>query len=248
MPREKEMVDLKGTLYTTMGTDIHSGVQTFMSLGKKFGRCVFGTWKCPKCRKIYKDQLRPELCCAVPLEYQEVDFHIGSLSGHLDLLCNYNGKWVAYEFKTNGKAMQQPKSQHVLQIRTYGAMLKACYDVDISAYTVVYIDRARLGRTIFGPYSSAKSVDQTNMWIYRAIDGYDAVSSYNRKPNRADLIKLVKLRPCKSVSDFHSYMARSYGHAGFDGDEATCKLCPLLSKCSQGDRVAFNTVTDCLGE
>jgi hypothetical protein len=223
-----------------MGTAAHSGIQAFMSLGNP-GKRVWGGWKCNVCGKKWtKNQFRPVVsCCGVSPEYVEVDFRVGPLTGHMDMVCNYHDRWwVGYEFKTIGGEPEKPKRQHVLQVRTYTAMLDLCYGIRPHAYVILYIDRGHLKRTLFGPYNARASVSQTRDWIFRSIRGFKAATRVLKDPSVPNIREMVSHRPCRSVEDHDDYMARKY--------EFSIKPCPLLSQCSRGDKAACGAVRDVL--
>jgi hypothetical protein len=228
VPKEPDYGDLSGALFTSMGTAAHSAIQLFMTLGKP-GADMWGSWKCRKCSKEWKNCFRPvPMCCSMPPEYVEVEFRVGPLTGHMDGVACYGrdkngngGRWIAYEYKTIGKEPTEPKRQHVLQVRHYSALLKINHNIDIS-------ERGHLKRTTFGPYSPKGSYQQTRDWIFRAIRGFKAATQVHRDPSNANIIALVKERPCMCKADHDDYIGRKY--------EFSNKDCPLLVHCSRGNK------------
>lgn len=250
LPREPEQMDLPGALYTTMGTMCHENIQYFMSLGD-FGEDVYGGWECPACKKKYEYGFRPEPCCGTPLKYVELEFRLGPLSGHLDLLVCYRnreqrraynaalkkgkkpravGRWVAFEFKTIGRKPDRPKRQHEVQIRTYCEMLKKCFDIHVAAYTIVYIGRENLVRTTFGPFSDKKSSPVTREWMWRSIKGFKAATVARNSPTLENYVAVAEHRPCRSEKDFDDYMSRRY--------DFSQKACPMLPYCYKSTKSA----------
>lgn len=250
LPREPEQMDLSGALYTTMGTMCHENIQFFMSLGEH-GEDVYGGWECPKCRKKYEYQFRPEPCCGTPLKYVELEFRLGPLSGHLDLLVCYRnreqrrayaaalkkgkkprieGRWVAFEFKTTGRKPDQPKRQHEVQIRTYCEMLKKCFGIYISAYTIVYIGRENLARTTFGPFSDKKTAPITREWMWRSIKGFKAATKARNDATLENYMEVAEHRPCRCHEDYERYMSRRYDLSQRD--------CPMLPYCTKSTKRA----------
>lgn len=250
LPREPEQMDFSGACYTTMGTYVHENIQFFMSLGD-FGQDVWGRWECTRCKRVTDYGFRPEPCCDNPMKYVEVEFRLGPLSGHLDLLVCYRsraqrrayeaalkknkkampeGRWVAYEFKTTGAKPQQPKRQHQVQIRTYCEMLKKCFGIFVSAYTIVYIGRENLARTTFGPYDDKKTSATTREWMWRSIKGFKAATKARNVPTLANYMEVAEHRPCRSEKDFDDYMSRKY--------DMSQKPCPMLPYCTKSTKRA----------
>lgn len=234
-PTDSEIGNLSGTLFTSMGTSCHEGIQLFMTLSP-MGKDVWGSWKCRVCKKETKHCFRPKDCCNQPQKYEEVDFRVGPMTGHIDLVAAYNNRkhFTAYEFKTTGPIPKKPKRQHLLQVRTYVAMMKRNYGITIKSYVVVYIGRQFLERYKFGPYDATTSINQTEDWLYRAIRGYKAATIARKDPCRETLYDVVQNRPCKSEADWKSYMSRHY-----DFQKSTC---PLLSKCTSGTKTCLKAV------
>lgn len=237
IPEEPEYSNLEGSLYTGMGTSAHASLQFFMSLGKE-GANVWGSWQCAKCKKKLTYQFRPDDCCGQPMLYVEVDFRVGPLTGHVDLICRYNGKFIVYEFKTIGDEPKKPKREHQLQVRHYVALLKLNFKIDVYGYTIVYIGRPHLERWKFGPYSAKDSIQQTTDWIFRAIKGFKAATQVRTNPTKHNIKELIAARPCKSEKDFDEYMSRRY--------EFSRRPCPLLQACTKGDKACYAVVSEML--
>jgi len=260
LPREPEQMDFAGACYTTMGTYVHENWQYYMTLGE-LGADVYGGWKCVKCQREWKKYcFRPEPCCGEPLKYVEIEFRLGPLSGHVDLVVCYRnraqrrayaraerrgdppplhmGRWVAWELKTIGDKPSKPKRQHEVQIRTYCEMLAKCYGIDVWAYTVVYIGRKNLQRTVFGPFSRSKTGHVTREWMWRSIKGFKAATVARKNPNRRNITAVAELRPCRSKRDYEDYMARRY-----DMEKRTC---PMLVYCSKSTKVAVKAALEAI--
>jgi hypothetical protein len=236
---EPELADLHGALFTSMGTAAHEAIQLFMTMAP-MGVDVWGSWKCSNCGKELKYRFRPKDCCNLPMLYQEVDLRVGPLTGHIDLVTQFKRKWWHLsEFKTIGPNPTKPKRQHLLQIRHYIAMLALQHKIHATGYSVVYVMRQFLDRRIFGPYGAKGSLQETKDWLFRAIRGYKAATQARKNPNRANLINVVKERPCKSRDDWDQYMSRA---------EYTFKKseCMLLPYCTRGDRACLKKVEEIL--
>jgi len=259
LPKEEEYWTLHSQYYTTVGTDFHSGVQAFMSLVDD-GPRMWGRWKCPTCdHRWTKPVFRPAACpnrCNEPPLYDEVEFRVGPLTGHCDFVAMYGGKfgphlagkpdvdwaslggqWVLHDFKTTGKfGWWLPKSQHLLQLRTYALLLMLNYRIRIDGYSVIYVARTDLEYEVFGPYSPRRSLQQTRDWTFRAIAGFKAATQLRKaaavtaNPDDVLVRAVVRQRPCRCKSSHDEYMGREYNFSK--------EPCPLLSYCSRGDHQA----------
>jgi hypothetical protein len=238
IPEEPEIGDLSGTLFMSMGSSAHEALQLFMCLEDKYGSNVWGSWKCRECGREKKYCFRPKNCCNQPMKYVEVDFRIGPLTGHCDLIVRYNKKFYVWEFKTTGLKPKKPKRQHLLQVRHYAAMVKRCFNILISGYVIVYVGRQFLERWKFGPYNAATTLQQTEDWLFRAIKNYKAATKARKDPSRENLLELVQSRPCKSIKDWKDYMSRAEQFKNND--------CPMLSKCIAGTKICLNSVEEIL--
>ena len=235
VPDEPEYADLKSALFTSMGTAAHSAIQLFMTLAP-MGEDVWGSWSCINCKKELKYQFRPPDCCNLPMHYDEVDLRVGPLTGHIDLVVRYNSKWIVYEFKTTGPEPEKPKRQHQLQIRHYVAMLKMNFGIDVTGYTVVYVERKFLERYQFGPYNAQGSIQETRDMIFNAIKSYKTATKVRRDPSPENIFEMIKQRPCKSAADWKNYMSRKHDFLKTD--------CPLLYACTKGNAACLKAVND----
>ena len=161
---------------------------------------------------------------------------MGALTGHCDLIARYGKRWVAYEFKTTGPKPEKPKRNHQLQVRSYSAMMKKQFGIEITAYTIIYVGRQFLERWKFGPYDASGSLAQTERWIRRSVRGFKAATRARRDPSHQNLVDVIRERPCKSREDWDEYMSRS--------QQFTKGPCPLLSKCTAGDKTCLKAVEE----
>ena len=205
------------------------------------GKDIWGSWKCRVCNKEEKYCFRPKDCCNQPMRYEEVDFRIGPLTGHIDLVAAYKNRkhFIAYEFKTTGPKPEKPKRMHMLQVRHYVAMMKRNYNITIKGYVVVYVGRQFLERWKFGPYNAASSLEKTEEWMFRAIKGFKAATKARKDPCRENLLEVVAQRPCKSQDDWDEYMSRAH--------QFQKSTCPLLSKCTAGNKSCLKAVEEIVG-
>lgn len=104
--------------YTRIGTQVHENIQNMSGLSK-YGKFVFGSWKCPKCGHIHEVCFRPKKCkeCGeFLLEYVELDFNYKGLSGHQDMLacypCDAEGNFVELDKKQTKLFLKELGKNH----------------------------------------------------------------------------------------------------------------------------------------
>jgi len=210
--------------YTTTGTAIHEVLQNSMSNSPQHGHRAFGNWECSYCGKRKEVCFRPKKCKCHKIYgmwlYKELDFKYKGLSGHLDKLTQApDGAWVAWEFKTTGawklanRDEALPYRRHILQINVYCYLLKKLYDIDVSRYVIVYLDRAnpKTQPKIFRYDWTDERHERVSNLIRRSIKSNQLVESFmqrvqKKKASREALGKLIESRPCHSMKDYKRHM------------------------------------------
>ncbi len=241
-----EIADFEGLFYTGIGTHVHSLLQLFLA-NAPLGVDMFGNWKCMACGSVLQMQFKPQGACMcgtnMPHVYDEIKFRVGNMTGHLDFLAQYNRNfWMALEFKTTGElsgwGVTLPKLVHFIQIRTYIAMLKLVYNINVDGYGIVYYSRKNGKYRMYGPYGT-KSRKRATDDIFAALKGFKAATVYRKAPTLDKLQAVIEHRPCKSQEDYDRYMGLKY--------EFQKSPCPLLASCCKSDKAVLKTIRT-LGE
>jgi hypothetical protein len=132
---------LAGSLYVNMGTVVHSVLQQYLVKSGK----ILGNYKCHECGTFHKFSFKTE-CCDFPTEYHELEISWGGISGHIDAVYKYKGKYYILDFKTTSVA-QAPKKQkdpgvtYREQIETYAYLFELQYKTPIAGIMDAFIIR-----------------------------------------------------------------------------------------------------------
>lgn len=252
--KDPEYEDYGSSFFFGAGTFFHEHIQKFLPYADLSDVDVIGCWKCD-CGKIYglekpikkptekwlklygTDHCHPEF-----LKYEEVSYNFHGLSGHQDMMIRINNPrkiYIGLEFKTTGKKYitdqhyQQylPHFKHVIQIRTYCALLWLQYKIRAEYYAVIYFDRDKefnqdkphCALRLF-EYSDSDLKEDIKK-IVRSVKGYrEVLKLMDRK---VSIENLLKLKPCMSKNQYLNDMKKSF----FDSD------CPHLDKCFNSQKM-----------
>lgn len=247
--------------YTETGTAIHSTLQKWTSLGK-YGNRLWGNWKCSACGEVkHKHCHRPKEACDCRANqqewyYDEIDIAYKHLTGHIDTIFYIgNGQYVVIDYKTTYmekkkrspffKADKPSSKNYILQVRTYCALLRELFGMNIVGWYLVSVDRSEpiSGPEQFWLLSGEWNDKFQDKWLDRLDEASDnfvrlqrlnaAIDKNDKKLARKRLIAMVKNRPCKSKADYSKWM--EFGFFGKD-------KCELLGDCCTSDRAAFDRV------
>lgn len=217
-----EEFQYKKEYYTRIGTVLHELLQNSLSNSPLHGHRAYGSWKCSNCGKVKQLCFRPKKCkCHKHFGmwlYTELDFKFrlkkrrGFLSGHLDYLTRDPDKnWVSWEFKTTGgwkisnRDESLPMRQHLLQIQIYNYLLKELYNISVSHYVLIYINRDKPLIDSMKRFRFDWNEDKHNR-IKELLDkssySHDLVLSLIEKPSKESLKEVVDSRPCYSKKQY----------------------------------------------
>ena len=264
--------------YTEVGTALHTTIQTWLSLNKISVKKMYGKWKCTGCAKEVGPGRQPKEPCSCEhvfgrLEkvhehmpkfwtYEELTVEYNGLSGHIDLIIEISpGKYILIDFKTYSLLKKRDTSywkkdkpshpSYVIQIRSYSAICREVYDLNIVGWAMVLVDRDR-------PIESAKDYHpiinewngkKSKAWLKKLDDSANDNRRYRAllrsiedgKEDKAkkQLKEIVKKRPCHSQEDYNGYMNYKF----FSNEK-----CPLLSSCKKGNKRALRGVHEALAD
>lgn len=137
-----QSLDMRGLYYTSVGTAVHTIMQTAIPQSTEK---VIGNWKCRDCGKFLKMRSQPE-CCDLPMEYVEIDIDYKGIKGHIDCVFVVNGKHYIVDFKTTSvaakdKKRKNPGAAYIEQIQSYAYLIGKQYGIKIHGVMLVFIPR-----------------------------------------------------------------------------------------------------------
>lgn len=259
---EKGEESFSKSFYVEIGTAVHKVVQHWMPKGR-YRKDLFGVWKCPKCRKEHGPSHPPikcEGCGGKELVYEEITLKYRNLSGHVDMITHIgNGRYVLWDFKTTDLVAKRkrghiskfkPSPNYFIQIRTYATLLRKLYGINIVAWTLVFIDRAKPIQAlsdyhkIVRPWKKKNHAHQirlidaacdNNERYKKFIDALNASTEYNPKAVKA-LKQMVLHRPCKTEKTYDEWM----GYGFYKGE------CELKGPCLTSNKAAYRRIQELL--
>lgn len=135
-------MDMKGAFYTSVGTAVHTVLQTYMGKSGRF----LANWHCKQCNKRYKVSMQHE-CCDFPMEYDEIEISYKGVVGHIDAVFRdkYGRYWIV-DFKTTSlksalKKMKTPGVGYTEQVEAYALMLWLEHGIKVEGVVLMFIKR-----------------------------------------------------------------------------------------------------------
>lgn len=188
--------------YTSVGTALHTNIQSWLSVTKRSAKDMYGDWKCTGCGKVLTARKLPPPCsCHGKVSttefhrnwpkfwcYEEIAFKYKNLSGHIDLIMAPHPEFFyVVDFKTGNltkkrssvfwHAQQDKPSSpnYIAQIRTYCTVLDLLFDLPIKGWALCTLDRAEPIKTAadFHLVPSVWSREKSLRWVKR-LDRSDA--------------------------------------------------------------------------
>lgn len=135
-------MDMFGGFYTSVGTAVHTVMQTYLPQTGNF----LADYYCTKCHRYYP-MSHTFQCCGVPTHYEEVLIDYKGIVGHIDAIYrDRKGRYWIVDFKTTSLA-QAPKKKtnpgegYVAQIESYAYLLYRQYGIRVSGVMLCFIPR-----------------------------------------------------------------------------------------------------------
>lgn len=254
----------QGDFYFRSGDAIHEVFQTHMPLADLKGARVWGQWRCRECKHTTeRPDFKPLRCDACGADGEHLRYHevtVGwsrrgwngagpdpaALSGHIDMILWVpNVGWILVDFKSTGVhyfeesryARYLPFRKNVLQVESYCAMLRRCWDIDVCGYALVYFCRDQRGK-MTGEGDAARNVvswrrrvcaatwdDEVRAhreeWLNRIVEARVHEMRVREAVGEADgpsawraADSLIQHRPCQAPSDYDAYMSAGWLKGG----------------------------------
>lgn len=237
-----------GSYFTSVGTLVHTLIQTFMGMG---GR-VWGHWKCSQaehgCNYEFMHDISPyHDCpqCGHSCVYEEIGFRIEELlDGHMDCLFeDEDGDFWIVDYKTTllMKANKHAKDGTTLannvtyraQQRTYVTLTHRVYgkshNIKPKGWILVFLPRDIPFQFAF--HGEDVSLEEKKETWERISHDMDALAQVLDATCYDDVAGLVDTKPCKCKADYVANMANPYSE------------CPLLPICFNKKQLV-NTLKD----
>lgn len=141
-------VDLSMAYYTSVGTTVHTVMQTYLPQLGNF----LADYECKECGKKYPLSHVHE-CCGMPTQYEEVTIDIGTVNGkngiqgHIDgIFKDSKGNYFILDFKTctsygGPQKERNPGENYMRQVKAYAVLLKKQYKIRVKGVMLVFIPR-----------------------------------------------------------------------------------------------------------
>lgn len=147
-------IDLLGSFYTSVGTSVHTTLQTHLGIIDRGGNSVFlADWFCQECSSWSRLSSK-NICCDFPSQYHEVsvDYEFKSLPGsrvvgHIDAIyMDSAGKYWLVDYKTcslAASAMKRanPGIVYVEQVETYALLLRLQHKIRVEGVILMFVPR-----------------------------------------------------------------------------------------------------------
>lgn len=254
-PRDKDKMNWGGMYYTRVGTTVHSLLQGTSANISSWQKYFYGGWVCDECGAastehdpiFRKDFQHCHKDCKSHLTYEEIGLSYRGLSGHVDgVLFHPKYGWILLEWKTTGNTLFTnprmvekyfPQAKHIAQAETYCYILYQQYNIKISYYVILYVNRDKqdgtLGKSIrpfIREWNTLRKKHRKNVFYKESttrslLDRHWHEAKVDKKIRRSLAEKMLDLRPCKSIDDFNRTMKAQYF-----GQE----VCPHLKQCTGG--------------
>lgn len=141
-------MDMSMAYYTSVGTTVHTVMQTFLAMTGRF----LADYSCGVCGKKYPLSHKHE-CCDTPTQYDEVTIDVltkkgkRGIQGHIDgIFKDKSGRYWIVDFKTTtlaggAKKEKSPGEGYKRQIRAYAVLLRKQYNITVAGVMLVFIPR-----------------------------------------------------------------------------------------------------------
>lgn len=234
-----------GSYFTSVGTLVHSLIQTFMGLG---GR-VWGHWKCSHKHCSYQDLETLSVyhdcpVCGHNCDYEEIAFKVDNLDGHMDCLFeDKDGDFWIVDYKTTLllKAQKHAKDGLALasnvtyrsQQRAYCTLAHRKYGkshgIKPKGWILVFLPRDIPFQFVFHGEDVTPD-DKRETWerICNDIEAHDIVLDAT---DFSEIEHLIETKPCRSMAQYRAEMDNPYSP------------CPLTAVCfSKGNKQLTKTI------
>lgn len=214
--------------YSAIGTALHELYQDQYVRSKKWGRFVYGNFRCKnkKCEELLATACtRPKdwntrkchKCGSLGLKYSEVEARYKNVLGiHVDMLLKFKGdRFWLIDFKTSGTFKVEdpnfkPKNKHFHQISSYPIILKRELGIKVEKFFLGYVNREKPQHSATSkrqsrwfPFSVDSDIMRAREKQLRGLVKAEGVrKGYFENPTEENLKKLDALRPCKSNEDY----------------------------------------------
>lgn len=135
-------MDLRASFYTSIGTSVHTVLQTYMGLSGKF----LANWKCRKCGLTRKVSMQHK-CCDQQMLYDEIEISYKGIVGHIDAVFrDAKGRYWIIDYKTTSvfsatKKRKEPSVAYVEQVEAYALMLYIEHGIKVEGIVLMFIKR-----------------------------------------------------------------------------------------------------------
>jgi PD-(D/E)XK nuclease superfamily len=228
--------DFRFGFYTSVGTAVHSSVQSALSsLAAKSLRVKhIADWKCLTCGKLHSFQTQPDQCSfcrSIKFEFQEhtISIDLGpkhsKIFGHVDTIFQRpDTSLIIVDWKTTSqknlrKSVENPSLSYLTQLRSYAAAISHSSGLRVDSIALGFIPRDNPNDTEF--YVEAyqdKGSPYLNMLRYWSSDHQQTL----RVSKESHLQTLVDKRPCK------------------DALHPSHQDCPMAKRCAGNDEGALS--------
>lgn len=258
--------------YTSIGTAVHETAQKWLALSGFKGK-IFACWKALETGEVigpcFKDEI-PKSWDNYTVVYEEITIKYRGLSGHVDLVVEIlPGYFIVVDFKTtdlSGKKRTYPNWRNyypasrssIMQISTYATLLRKIHNLNIVAWSLVYVDRGKVIQTkndyhkVTVRWTPSKHKNMLRM-INQACENNRTLVALNKLIAKStgyskaadDLLKdLVRNRPCVDDASYDAYM--DYGfYSGFTKEEAEGVKkgkCVMKDHCLDSNKSCYKAV------
>ena len=145
-----------------------------------------------------------------------------------------NGRFYVVDYKTTSirvlNSDMLPFKKHVVQIKSYCALVECCFNIEISGWILHYVsrDNPEIHHRTVGDRISSK----TKKMILKTLEGYDTQFTIVEKlKSFRDIERLIEMKPCKNpdiyYKHYHSFEGCPLGKSGVCFNKR--KLTNLLS-------------------
>lgn len=135
-------LNMAGAYYTSVGTTVHTCMQTFLSQSSRF----LADYHCKECGTWHRLSHTWE-CCGFPCEYHEVKINYKGVVGHIDgIYLDKHGNYWILDFKTTSKdgsekKRKDPGAVYTEQVEAYAYFIYKQYKIKVKGVMLVFIVR-----------------------------------------------------------------------------------------------------------
>lgn len=135
-------MDMMMAFYVTVGTAVHTVMQTYLSMSGQF----LADYECRECGKKYPLSHVHE-CCGFPTQYEEVNLDYKGIQGHIDgIFKDRLGRYWIIDFKTTSMTaapgkVNKPGIGYERQVMAYAWLLRKQYGIKVEGVMLIFIPR-----------------------------------------------------------------------------------------------------------